>query len=134
MVLRGHRDGDLIGVGDPASTGGSAAFHQPDWYRIPYPARAEDALVLEERRRDRIRLLLGRNGILFRIEPEDPAVVPAIAVLHHLFTRRFQPLRRITVESINGTAASKSKYGETLGREFDVVVDMEKIVLYRKRA
>jgi ATP-dependent Lhr-like helicase len=54
-------------------------------------------------------------------------------VLHHLLERKFQPLRRIIVETINAEQAPCSPYLESLAEEFDLSVDYKKATLYRKR-
>ncbi len=53
-------------------------------------------------------------------------------LLHHLLTRRFQPMRRIVIETINGEDASKSPYDDELRTGFDLSVEFKHLVLYQK--
>ena len=48
-------------------------------------------------------------------------------------TRKFMPLRRITIETINGEMASRSDYVDSLRNFFDVLIDYKTVTLYRKR-
>ncbi|MEJ2158271.1 MAG: DEAD/DEAH box helicase, partial [Desulfobacteraceae bacterium] len=48
--------------------------------------------------------------IRFEMAPDDPDLSAALGFLHHLLNRRFQPLRHITVETINGRPATESPY------------------------
>jgi ATP-dependent Lhr-like helicase len=50
-----------------------------------------------------------------------------------MIEREFNPLTKITVETINGESAVKSPYIEALKGVFDVQVDYKKVALYRKR-
>ncbi len=47
-------------------------------------------------------------------------------------TRQFQPVRRITIETINGEEAARSPYVDVLRTAFDVTIDYRNVVLYRK--
>ena len=75
---------------------------------------------------------LGKS-LTFHVEPTDPNVYGTTGFLRHLLTRAFQPLRQVTIESINGVDAARSPYADIIGKDFDTVVDFKKIVLYRKR-
>lgn len=55
-----------------------------------------------------------------------------LVVLHHLLNRRFQPLRRIVIETVNDVPAAKSPYLELLQIEFDATIDLDRVILYRK--
>ena len=52
--------------------------------------------------------------------------------LHHLLTRQFQPVRRITIETINNEEAAHSPYVDVLRTAFDVAIDYKNVILYRK--
>jgi ATP-dependent Lhr-like helicase len=54
-------------------------------------------------------------------------------VFHHLLQRKFQPLHRIVVESINDGQANASPYLRSLAEEFDLSVGYRKVTLYQKR-
>jgi len=73
------------------------------------------------------------NGkrILFQVPEDDPDLQIYLYFLHHLLKRQFQPLRRITIETINGKAASDSPYLDALRRSFDVSIDTRHVILYR---
>jgi len=49
--------------------------------------------------------------------------------LRNLLGRDFQPLSRIVVETINGAAAAESAYKEALSTQFEVVRDVDHLVL-----
>ena len=76
-----------------------------------------------------------RNGksLQLNVEPDDPHLQEYLAVLRHLLTRQFQPLRRIAIESINGEDAVRSPYLNALKTSFDVSVDYKNVTLHRKR-
>ena len=75
-----------------------------------------------------------RNGraLTFNIPPNDPRLPEYLGFLHHLLTRQFQPVRRITIERINGEEAAYSEYLDTIRICFDVMVDYKNVILYRK--
>jgi hypothetical protein len=54
-------------------------------------------------------------------------------LLHHLLTRRFQPLRRIVIETIKGEDTSGSPYIDALKISFDLFLDFKHLVLYQKQ-
>ena len=76
-----------------------------------------------------------RNGAILTlsIPPEDPDLLECFGVLRHLLSRSFQPLSRITVESINDVDAAHSPYLDALRNCFEVETDFMKVQLYRKR-
>jgi len=233
----GHREAAALGSEIPEYRG--------HWYRVPFPEMAEDLLETEERRKERVRLLLGRYGILFRellqrelpslrwpdifralrimelsgevmsgiffhgipglqfispkafrilqrrlpeeaiywmnaadpaslcgtpldsirgslparlvsthlvfhgkrlvmvsrrngkdltfhVPADDPNLSSYFLSLRHLLIRKFQALRRITIETINGEEASRSPYLPSLRLSFVVSVDYLEVTLYRK--
>ena len=73
----------------------------------------------------------GHGKILtFHVPPDDPHVQEVLGTLRHLLTRRFRPLRRITIERINGEEAARSPYLDALRISFEVLVDYKKVSLY----
>jgi ATP-dependent Lhr-like helicase len=81
-----------------------------------------------------LRVVSKRSGkdLSFLAPHNDPDLPKYFISLHHLLTRKFQPLRRITVETINGEKATESPYISALRSSFDVSVDPKKVVLFRK--
>ena len=79
-------------------------------------------------------LVSQRNGstLTFQVSPDDSHMDEYLGVLHHLLNRKFRPMRRIVVETINEETASRSPYIEALRRSFDVSVGHRKVTLYRK--
>ena len=79
-------------------------------------------------------LVSERNGksLTTHVPPDDPDFQEYLCSLHHLLYREFQPLRKITVEVINGKNAAESPYVDPLRKHFDVVVEFKTITLYRK--
>jgi ATP-dependent Lhr-like helicase len=68
----------------------------------------------------------------FHVPVDDPRIKEYLCSLRHLLTRRFQPLRHITVETINSVEAARSEYVDTLKTSFDVVINYRQVVLYKK--
>jgi ATP-dependent Lhr-like helicase len=75
------------------------------------------------------------NGKILTImlPPDDPNLKSCFSALKFMLEREFNPLTKITVETINGESAVKSPYAEVLKGVFDVQVDYKKLILYRKR-
>ena len=75
-----------------------------------------------------------RNGkdLTFNVPPDDPDFPKYLVALSHLLTRKFQPVRRIAVETINGEDASQSPYVAALRASFEVLVDYKYVNLHRK--
>ena len=75
-----------------------------------------------------------RNGkdLTFFVPPDDPHLAEYMVSLRHLLHRRFQPLRRITIETINDEEADRSPYLPVLRTLFDVSVDYRDVTIYRK--
>ncbi|MBM3132529.1 MAG: hypothetical protein FJZ95_05790 [Chloroflexi bacterium] len=75
-----------------------------------------------------------RNGksLTFHAPPDDPRLTEYLGVLRHLLMRAFQPVRRVTIETINGEDASRSPYIDGLRTAFEVIIEHRHVVLYRK--
>lgn len=82
----------------------------------------------------RLVLVSKRNGkdLLFSVSPDDPDLPEYVAPVRHLLTRKFQPIRRVLIETINGEKAAQSSYLSALRTSFDVSVDYRDVVVYRK--
>ena len=81
-------------------------------------------LVMESRR--------SAKTLIFHLPENAPYLQSYLGLLHHLLTRRFQPMRRIVIETINGEDASQSPYAEALKINFDVSSDFKNLILYQK--
>ncbi len=75
-----------------------------------------------------------RNGksLTFHVPPDDSQIQEYLCLLRHLMWRQFQPVRQITVETINGEEAAQSAYVAALKISFEVLVEFKKVTLYRK--
>ncbi len=75
-----------------------------------------------------------RNGksLKFNVPSDDLQMQECLGVLHHLLKREFQPLRRITIETINGEDAARSPYADPLRTAFEVTIDYKHLILNRK--
>ena len=75
-----------------------------------------------------------RNGkeLTFNVPPNDPELGEYTVALRHLMYRAFQPVRRITVEAINGEDAGESQYLDGLRDWFEVHRDHRQVRLHRK--
>jgi ATP-dependent Lhr-like helicase len=82
----------------------------------------------------RLVLVSQRNGaaLTFQVSPEDFHLDKYLEVFRHLLNRKFRPVRRIVVETINDEAASRSPYLEALRRGFEVSAGHRNVTLYRK--
>jgi ATP-dependent Lhr-like helicase len=80
-------------------------------------------------------LVSKQNGgkLDFHIPPDDIQIENLFDFLRVLLTRKFRPLRRITIETINGEAAARSPYLNMLRTFFDVSVDHTRAVLYTRQ-
>ena len=70
------------------------------------------------------------KDLTFHLPPDDPQIQRVLSPLRHLLTRRFRPMRRITIEKINGEEAPRSSYLDALRISFEVLVDYRKVTLY----
>lgn len=79
-------------------------------------------------------LVSERHGktLTFYTELDDDRIQEYICVLRHLLTREFNPIKKITVEKINGEFAAISPYSDIFSISFDVLIEHKHIVLYRK--
>jgi ATP-dependent helicase Lhr and Lhr-like helicase len=75
-----------------------------------------------------------RSGkeLTFNALPDDARLSEHLIALRHLMYRTFQPVRSITVETINGEDAGESGYIEALREWFEVRKDHKQIKLHRK--
>jgi ATP-dependent Lhr-like helicase len=85
-------------------------------------------------RGNRLVVISKRNGkdLTFLVPPDDPDLPKYLISLHHLLTRKFQPLKRIDIETINDEKPFDSPYLSTLRTGFDVTVDYRNVTLYRR--
>ncbi len=72
------------------------------------------------------------KALEFHVPVDDPRFEEYLCSLRHLLTRSFQPLRHITIETINSAEAARSEYVDTLKTSFDVMVNYRQVVLYKK--
>jgi ATP-dependent Lhr-like helicase len=113
---------------DPASLSGIPL----DSMRGRWPRRVEGTHLVF-RGKDLV-LICRRKGkqLAFLTALEDPLLGNYLIVLRHLLTREFSPLRRIVVETINDIPAVQSPFLPVLQQNFDTVVDVKQVSLYRK--
>ena len=113
---------------DPASLSGIPL----DSMRGRWPRRVEGTHLVF-RGKDLV-LICRRKGkqLVFLTGLEDPLLGNYLIVLRHLLTREFSPLRRIVVETINDIPAVQSPFLPVLQQNFDTVVDVKQVSLYRK--
>jgi ATP-dependent Lhr-like helicase len=117
-----------INAADPASLCGI----QLDSLRGILPSRMESTHLVY--RGNKLVVESRRNGkdLTFHIPADDPDLPAYLVSLRHLLRRRFQPVRRIAIETINGAKATQSPYLPALRTSFDVLVDYQYVNLYRK--
>ncbi|MCP4629474.1 MAG: hypothetical protein GY850_39115 [bacterium] len=77
-------------------------------------------------------LISQRNGksLTINIDPDDPNLTECFGFLRHMQNRQFQPIRRGTIETINGEEAAGSSYVDTLRTSFEVLIEHKSVILY----
>ncbi len=117
-----------INAADPVSLCGV----QLDAVKGTMPKRVPGTHLVYRGRR--IVMISERNGkaLKFNVPCDDPQMQEYLGVLHHLLKREFQPIHRITIETINGEDAARSPYADPLRTAFEVTVDYKHLILYRK--
>jgi ATP-dependent Lhr-like helicase len=117
-----------INATDPASLCGT----QLESVRGMLPARVATTHLVY--RGSRLIVVSKRNGkdLIIHVAPDDPNLPEYMVVLRHLLTRKFQPMKRISIGTINGESASQSPYLPALRAFSDVAVDYKNVTLYRK--
>ena len=85
-------------------------------------------------RGNRLIVVSKRNGkdLVIQATPDDPNLAEYLGVLRHLLTRKFQPMKRVSIETINGEKALHSPYLPALRAFWDVAVDYKNVTLYRR--
>lgn len=117
-----------INAADPASLCG---IHL-DSIRGALPARVATTHLVY--RGNRLMVVSKRNGkdLTFNVAPDDPSLPEYMVSLRHLLTRKFQPTKRVSIETINGERATDSHYLPALRTFSDIAVDYKNVTLYRK--
>jgi len=113
---------------DPASLCGI----QLDSVRGTLPARIAGTHLVY--RGKKLIAVSKRNGkeLTFHVPPDNADLPRYFVSLRHLLTRKFQPVKRIAIKTINGEEAPQSPYLPALRTSFDVTVDYREVTLYRK--
>ena len=118
----------FINAADPVSPAGlGLPFHTGQ-----LPRRlASNHLVFHG---DRLVLTSARQGrtLQFNIPPDEKRLGDYLAVLDHLRYRSFNPVRQLTIETINDQPVLTSPYLASLEERFDVIRDHRAIVLQRE--
>ncbi|HUL29808.1 MAG TPA: ATP-dependent helicase, partial [Thermodesulfobacteriota bacterium] len=117
-----------INATDPASLCGV----QLDSIRGMLPSRLPTTHLVF--RGNRLVVVSKRNGrdLVFSMAPDDPSLPECMVSLRHILTRKFQPVRRISIETINGKKATDSPYLPALRSFSDVAVDYKNVTLHRQ--
>jgi len=117
-----------INATDPASLCGI----QLESVRGMLPARVATTHLVY--RGSRLIVVSKRNGkdLIIHVAPDDPNLPGYMVVLRHLLTRKLRPMKRVSIETINGESAPQSPYLPALRTFSDVAVDYKNVTLYRK--
>jgi ATP-dependent Lhr-like helicase len=117
-----------INATDPASLCGI----QLDSVRGMLPARVATTHLVYQG--NKLIVVSKRNGkdLTFNVPADDPRLPEYMGSLRHLLTRKFQPIKRVSIETINGEKATQSPYLPSLRTSFEVAVDYKNVTLYRK--
>lgn len=70
--------------------------------------------------------------LTFNIAPDDPGLHKIIVPLRHLLERSFMPVKRITVEEINGEPASGSEFADVFKTCFHALSEYKNLILYSR--
>lgn len=83
---------------------------------------------------DKLVVVSRRNGASLTVNAatDHPQLPRYFGFFDTLMNRQFQPLRRITVETINSRPAPQSPFLEAFRTGFDLMVEANAVVLYRK--
>ncbi|PKN66499.1 MAG: ATP-dependent helicase [Deltaproteobacteria bacterium HGW-Deltaproteobacteria-15] len=85
--------------------------------------------------RGSVLILISRQSgkkLSFHVPPDDPSIPTGLEFLRAMMNRKFQPIRRISVETINEKPAGTSPYLPVLRTLFDVSVDHRKVTLHSR--
>jgi ATP-dependent Lhr-like helicase len=117
-----------LSAADPASLCG---LDLPLPERLP-PRRVTTHLVY---RGSELAMVSWRQGraLEFRLPPDHPDLAACCGVLAHLLTRPVRPLRRLCIATINDQPAAASPYLALLRQLFDAWVEVNEVVLHRRR-
>ncbi len=118
-----------INAADPASLCGTGL----PAFRGSLPKRMSSSHVIY--RGSTAIAITKREGkeLIIRVEPSDPDVQDAFAVIHHFLNRRFQPAMQLAIESINDERADQSPYVAAMEPSLSVVRDYRKVIVAKKR-
>jgi len=130
-TLQGRLPDDAVywlNATDPASVCGLGI----DGFRGKLPKREVGSHLVYQG--SKLVLTSQRQGKSLTIDAEatDPMMTQYLAPLRHMLTRSFQPVSRLTIETINDEDAAKSPYVDALRTAFDAMVDYRTVVLYRQ--
>jgi ATP-dependent Lhr-like helicase len=112
---------------DPVSLCGTGI----DIFRGELPRRiASNHLVYHG---SRLVLVSERNGraLTIHVRPDDDNLPAILSLIRHLLYRRYRPLRKLIVETINGKPANQSEYMDVLNTAFDINHDYKALYIER---
>jgi ATP-dependent Lhr-like helicase len=117
-----------VNAADPASLCGT----QLDSLRGTLPKRVDTTHLVYHGKT--LVLVSKRNGneLTFHVSPDDPCLPEYFCSLRHLLMRKSHPLRRITIETINGEKAIHSPYVDAMRTGFDIITDYKNVMLCRR--
>ena len=72
------------------------------------------------------------KALQFFVEPDCESIDRYLEVLGHLCYRSFQPVRRLTIETINGKGVLQSPYLKRLEENFNIMRDHRSITIQRE--
>jgi len=117
-----------INAADPVSLCGV----QMDSLRGMLPSRVASTHLVYRGKDLKVISKRGGKDLSFLVPHNDPDLPHYFISLRHLLTRKFKPLRRIIIETINDGRATESPYIPALRTAFDVSVDPNEVVIFRK--
>ncbi|MCP4294262.1 MAG: hypothetical protein GY786_01500 [Proteobacteria bacterium] len=114
---------------DPASCCGLPL----DGLKGKLPKRVGGNYLVYQGSTELIRIQKNGGEIQFNIETGDPLFQESLACFHHLLNRSFMPKKGISIERINHQKSTKSPYLDALKVQFDLLMEPNRVTLYKKR-
>lgn len=83
---------------------------------------------------DTLVLLVGKRGkeLKFLVPPDHERLNEYLKVLHHMMYRSFDPVRKLTIETINDEPAVSSPYLKCLEETFNILRDYKSVMIQRE--
>ncbi len=84
----------------------------------------------------RLAMVSRRSGkiLCIHLPVDDPRLSDCLDLFDHLLGRIIQPMRSITIQSINGASPTRSPFLNLFRQRFDITIEPDTLTLYRRLA